>query len=81
LLTAALLACSPGGRIVYSTCSISTLENDGVIEKLLRKKEGSFHVLETDLPMKGAERTRFGIQMWPDRCEAGPIYYSVLEKN
>ncbi len=81
LLTAALLACQSKGRIVYSTCAISNLENDLVIEKLLRKKEGSFQVLETELPIAGAEKTKYGIQMWPDRCEAGPIYYSVLEKN
>jgi 16S rRNA C967 or C1407 C5-methylase (RsmB/RsmF family) len=81
LLTAALLAAKPGGRIVYSTCSISDLENDLVIERLLKKKEGQFEVLESSLPMTEAERTRFGIQMWPDRCEAGPIYYSVLQTN
>jgi 16S rRNA C967 or C1407 C5-methylase (RsmB/RsmF family) len=80
LLTAALLACRPGGRIVYSTCSISNLENDLVIEKLLKKKEDQFQVLETALPPRaGAEKTKHGIQMWPDKCEAGPIYYSVLE--
>ncbi len=79
LLTAALLACKPGGRIVYSTCTVSDLENDLVIEKLLKKKEGLFKVLQTELPMPGAEKTAYGIRMWPDRCEAGPIYYSVLQ--
>lgn len=81
LMTAALLACRPGGRIVYSTCSVSNLENDQVIQRLLKKKEGQFKVLETELPMAGSEKTEYGIQMWPDVCEAGPIYYSVLEKN
>lgn len=38
LLCAALLAVKPGGRIVYSTCSINPAENDGVLDKLLRKK-------------------------------------------
>lgn len=80
LMTAALLAARPGGRIVYSTCSVSNLENDGVIEKLVKKKEGQFQVLESPLPMSGAEKTQYGVRMWPDRCSAGPIYYSVLEK-
>lgn len=79
LLTAALLAGRAGARIVYSTCSISDLENDLVIARLLKKKEGQFHVLSSELPMAGAERTEFGVRMWPDRCAGGPIYYSVLE--
>ncbi len=81
LLTAALLAVKPGGRIVYSTCAISNLENDEVIRRLLKKKEGQFAVLSSEPEMQGAEKTEFGIQMWPDRSEAGPIYYSVLQKN
>lgn len=80
LLTAALLAAKGGGRIVYSTCSISQLENDDVIGRLLKKKEG-FRVLKSEIPISGAEETEHGIQMWPDRCDAGPIYYSVLEKE
>lgn len=81
LMTAALLAVKPGGRIVYSTCSISDLENDQVIAKLLKKKEGQFRVLESPLVMEGAERTEFGIRLWPDRCAGGPIYYSVVERG
>lgn len=81
LLTAALLACKPGGRIVYSTCSISPLENDGVIEKLLKKKDG-FSVVMPVLPdLSGAELTKHGVQIFPDVCAAGPIYYSVLQKS
>ncbi|KKY37227.1 putative rna m c methyltransferase [Diaporthe ampelina] len=35
LLMTALKAVRAGGRVVYSTCSIETGENDGVIEKML----------------------------------------------
>jgi len=35
LLKAALSAVKPGGRVVYITCSISEIENDGVVEKVL----------------------------------------------
>ncbi len=81
LMTAALLACKPGGRIVYSTCSVSELENDQVIARLSKKKSDQFEVIRTDLPpVGGSEFTDFGVRMWPDRCEAGPIYYSVLKK-
>lgn len=46
LLMTALRAVKVGGRVVYSTCSIETGENDGVIDKMLaavekeRKKHG-----------------------------------------
>lgn len=37
LLLAALRTVRVGGIVVYSTCSISSLENDGVIAKVLYK--------------------------------------------
>lgn len=81
LLTAALLACRSGGEIVYSTCSISPLENDGVIKKLLHKKEDQFELLECPLPIAGSERTEFGIQIFPDRASAGPIFFAKLKRH
>lgn len=36
LLRSALRAVRPGGTVVYVTCSISDLENDGVVERVLR---------------------------------------------
>ncbi len=79
LLTAALLVAKPGARIVYSTCSISPLENDGVIERLLQKKNGEFQVIEHQSEIEG-EKTRFGQQFFPDQFAFGPIYFSVLER-
>jgi len=80
LLTAALLACRPGGKIVYSTCSISTLENDDVIERLQKKKKNQFEIRESPSPMEGSEATKYGRQIWPDATGFGPIYYAVLQK-
>lgn len=54
LLRSAISATIPGGVIIYSTCTLSPEENEGVIEWIL-KKEGSAIVLEqlqlTELPL------------------------------
>jgi 16S rRNA C967 or C1407 C5-methylase (RsmB/RsmF family) len=80
LLCAALLAVKPGGRIVYSTCSINPDENDGVIHKLLKKKKDQVHLVPQETHSLG-EKTEYGISFLPDRCGFGPLYYSVIEKN
>ena len=78
LLTAALYSLKEGGRIVYSTCSISNLENDLVIERLLDKKKSQFEVVKVNY---GGEETQFGQQFFPDQSGYGPIYFSILEKT
>ena len=78
LLCSALLAARPESRIVYSTCSISPLENDGVLHKLKRKKGDLF---EFEVPISPlGERTEFGWQILPDQHQWGPMYFSVLRK-
>jgi 16S rRNA C967 or C1407 C5-methylase (RsmB/RsmF family) len=89
LLTSALICLKPGGRIVYSTCALSPLENDQVIEKLLKKKEG-FRIIPAEdwqslsqgspWQLPNLQMTKFGAMIYPDENGHGPIYLSVLEK-
>lgn len=79
ILCSALLATRSGGRLVYATCSISSAENDGVIERLIKRKSEQIRVLTYLSPI--GEQTPFGWQILPDRHEAGPAYFSVLEKR
>lgn len=81
LLCSALLACKPGGRVVYSTCSVSSLENDENIRKLVRKKGDSFSCLLQENVSHG-EQTEFGWQILPDKYPGwGPMYWTVLMKR
>lgn len=80
LLSAAFLAVRPGGRIVYSTCSISPTENDGVVGKLLKKKKDKVRLLSSPLGI-GGEKTEFGVAYLPDRCGFGPLYFATIEKS
>lgn len=43
LVVAGVKSLAVGGRLVYSTCSIATVENDAVIEKVLEKAAGAVH--------------------------------------
>lgn len=79
MLAAALDAVKSGGKIVYCTCSVSPLENDGIIEKLYKKRKGLFEI-ERDAEY-GGEESRYGIQFLPDRSGAGPIFYAIIIKK
>lgn len=82
ILAAALDAAKPEGIIVYSTCSVSPLENDDVIQKLFKKREGMFSILDATEYPKTGEKTKYGVQLMPDRCGgAGPIYFAVIKKE
>ena len=93
LLASAFMALKPGGRIVYSTCSISPFENDGVIDKLEKKQGGKFQILTGEKGIDKAnqslkellkdrgEKTSWGHQFLPDINGWGPIYFAVIEKT
>ncbi len=85
MLASAVQALKPGGRLIYSTCALSPLENDGVIEKLLKKRSSIVEVVSADIPPElelDAETTEFGKHILPDRNSGfGPIFMAALVKK
>lgn len=53
LLRSAISATKPGGIIVYSTCTISPEENEGVIDWILEKEKENIEI--EDMSIKGLE--------------------------
>ena len=86
LLEAGLKALKVGGRLVYSTCSLATIQNDGVLDKVLGKAGHAIAIAQDDqlfndlLERFGAEKMRHGYVVLPDKTGWGPIYLSIIEK-
>lgn len=84
LLSSAYLSCKSQGRIIYSTCSISPLENDDVVKKLIKKRSVQILKLEDLAPelagLSFIEATEYGYQILPDTEGFGPMYFSLVQK-
>nr|AIA11102.1 NOL1/NOP2/sun family [uncultured bacterium] len=79
ILSSALHIARPkGGRVVYSTCALSPLENDQLIAKVLKRKDVKVVAPPTNFPF--GEPTTYGWQALPDQCGWGPFYLAILER-
>ena len=82
VLRAVVALLAPGGRLLYSTCSILPEENEEVVTELLAGEPGlAVRALATDLA-PGAIGRAVGMQLLPG-AEAGTdgFYYACLEKT
>lgn len=77
MLAAACAAVKKEGHILYATCSISPCENDDVIDKLFKKRDGFQTVL---IEFEKGEPTKHGWIFLPDTCQAGPLYMSLIQR-
>ena len=76
LLASACDALKVGGHILYLTCALSDLENDGVIDKALKKRRVCVKPVDNTF-----ESTRHGFMILPDISNGwGPIYGCLLQK-
>ncbi len=79
MLETAIRLCKPGGRILYTTCSILPEEGEEIIKKILTKYENVVKLVPISGPfsegfLKGTMRA------WPHRHGTVGFFYALLEK-
>ncbi|PKC69957.1 hypothetical protein RhiirA1_439689 [Rhizophagus irregularis] len=81
ILLGAVKALKVNGILVYSTCSISNLENDRVIKKILENSWVRLEVIKRKSGWEIGEETEFGWIILPDKNDGwGPMYFSILKR-
>ena len=79
LLEIAAKKVKPGGRLVYSTCSLTTLENAGVIKTFLEQHH-DFRLEPLFNPLTRAQTDGL-IWIWPWEWNSNGMFIAVLRKN
>ncbi|PIE98061.1 MAG: SAM-dependent methyltransferase [Treponema sp.] len=79
LLSAGFLLLKNEGILIYSTCALTPSENDGGIEKLIKKYKNKVEVIHTE-PFENAEKTKHGLIFMPDYSGYGPMYFAKIKK-
>lgn len=69
---------SPGGRLVYATCSLLPDENTKVVAQFMAIAEDAIHV---PINAEWGVEQPFGRQLLPQLAGHDGFYYAVLEKN
>jgi 16S rRNA (cytosine967-C5)-methyltransferase len=79
ILAHAAQTVAPGGRLVYSTCSVEPEENEEVVAEFLETQQG-FKLIRPDVPeplltKEGAART------WPQRDDTDGFFVAAFERQ
>ena len=88
ILAHAFEALKPGGRLVYSTCTLNLEENEKVIAHILKKYFGNAEIVNIDMKKiglyaKGGEykAKESMLKMWPHKWNTGGFFACILTKK
>ena len=73
---------SPGGRLLYVTCSVLWAENEALVTGFLRATpDAAALALPRVTGLAGAQGTAHGLQLLPGRGDTDGFYYALIEKR
>lgn len=94
LMERAMRLTRPGGRLVYSTCTLAPEENEAVIDTLLDRYPGELRVVPVQVPgLRGSEGITHWdgrqydpavagtLRLWPHHNDTGGFFVAVLERS
>jgi 16S rRNA (cytosine967-C5)-methyltransferase len=76
ILRSALAQAAPGGRVIYSTCSLEKEENEDVVEKVLGENP-SFRLLDCRTELDRLQASRELIWSDPTSLTRGPYLHTI----
>ncbi len=80
MLKAAIKLVKPGGYILYTTCSLLREEDEGVVEKILRKEKDRVELV----PINGPYDPGFipgTMRAWPHKHDTLGFFYALFKKK
>ncbi len=91
LLESGLRAAKTGGQVVYSTCTLSPEEDEGVLDALLKRYPDALEVVEPHLPFPAPGLTEFdglefnpqvkkAARLWPHLYHTAGFFAALLRK-
>lgn len=69
----------PGGRLVYSTCSVEPEENEEVVAAFL-ETQTAFELIQLDVPERLLTNTR-AARTWPQRDDTDGFFVAAFERR
>ncbi len=81
LLDTAVQLVRPGGRILYTVCSILPQEGEEVVSRVLQKYREHLKLVPLNKPFEPSNILSGTMRAWPHKHETTGFFYALLEKT